>query len=239
MARGRIKRIEAGLLLATAAGLLFLWDTLAVYPLRLLVVFFHELSHGVAAMATGGAIEEIRIVAGEGGVCVTRGGNRFLVLTAGYLGSLVCGGLILGLASRTHADKFVAAALGVLLVVVSAVWVRPVISFGFGFGAATGIGLVLAGAFLPRVVNDFVLKLIGLTSCLYALYDIKSDVLDRPGIESDAAMLADLTGLPTRFWGALWITIAAAGGLYFLWFACRGPVPPSPQTESITERSPV
>lgn len=231
--------METGLLLATAAGLLFLWNSLAIYPLRLLVVFFHELSHGVAAILTGGAVEEIQIVAGEGGVCVTRGGNRFLVLTAGYLGSLVCGGLILGLASRTQADRYVAAGLGLLLVVVSAVWVRPVIGFGFGFGAATGIAFVLAGSFLPRAVNDFVLKLVGLTSCFYAIYDIKSDVLDRPGIESDAAMLADFTGMPARFWGGLWMAISTAAGLYFLWFACGGPAASPPRTERIPEHTPV
>ena len=59
---------------------------------------------------------------------------------------------------------------------------------------------------------------LGLTSCLYAVLDIKSDVLDRPGLPSDAAMLTELTGLPTLFWGVLWITLAlAACGLLFRW----------------------
>jgi len=38
--------------------------------------------------------------------------------------------------------------------------------------------------------------------------DIKSDVLDRPYLPSDAAMLAEATGIPTVFWGMLWIGVA-------------------------------
>ena len=54
---------------------------------------------------------------------------------------------------------------------------------------------------------------LGLTSVLYAILDIKSDILDRPGLESDAHMLAELTGIPTVAWGVVWIAVAliAAG----------------------------
>ncbi|HSA23861.1 MAG TPA: M50 family metallopeptidase, partial [Myxococcota bacterium] len=67
---------------------------------------------------------------------------------------------------------------------------------------------------------------VGLTSCLYAVLDIKSDVLDRPEALSDAAMLSELTGLPTRFWGGIWIAIAVLAALVFLVLACkRKPAP--------------
>jgi hypothetical protein len=49
---------------------------------------------------------------------------------------------------------------------------------------------------------------LGLTSCLYAVLDIKSDVLDRPELASDARMLAELTGIPTTAWGVLWVAVA-------------------------------
>ena len=45
--------------LALAAGSLVLWDTFVVYPFRLFVVFLHEISHGLAAVATGGRIVSI------------------------------------------------------------------------------------------------------------------------------------------------------------------------------------
>ncbi len=61
-----------------------------------------------------------------------------------------------------------------------------------------------------RTVHVLTLTALGLTSCLYALLDIKSDVLDRPYLESDAHMLAELTGVPTVVWGVLWIGLGLA-----------------------------
>ena len=40
-----------------------LWGTPVVYPLKILVVFMHELSHGLAAVFTGGSIEAISLSA--------------------------------------------------------------------------------------------------------------------------------------------------------------------------------
>ena len=42
--------------LGLAAVLLLLWDSFVVYPFRIFVVFLHEISHGLAAIATGGSI---------------------------------------------------------------------------------------------------------------------------------------------------------------------------------------
>jgi len=212
---------ELGGLLAIVAGVALLWDTWLVWPLKILVVFFHEMSHGLAAIATGGRIQEIGIVAEEGGYCVTQGGSRFITLSAGYLGSLAVGGAILVLSARTRVDRAIAGVLGGILVLLSLVWVRPFAGFGFIFGVATGAALIAAGIWLPAAACDFVLKLIGLTSALYAVLDIKSDILDRPGERSDAYMLAEEIGLPTLFWGLLWIAIALAGAVYFLYLACR------------------
>ena len=208
-------------LLITLVAILFLWNTWVVYPLKILVVFFHELSHGLMAVITGGSIKEIRLVVEQGGLCVTAGGNRFLTLSAGYLGSLVVGGVILVLAARTRHDRMIATFLGGLIILISLLFVRPVISFGMIFGLLSGAGIMAAGKFLPEDVNDFILKVIGLTSCLYAVFDIKSDILDRPYLCSDARMLAELTYLPTLFWGLLWIGIAVIAASYFLVLASR------------------
>ncbi len=205
--------VLAGLLVAVW----LLWHTWLVYPLKLLVVFFHELSHGLAAILTGGSIERIEMVAEEGGLCVTRGGSRFLTLTAGYLGSLLWGGTILLIAARTRLDQIVQALLGLLLLATALIWVRPLLSFGFGFALLAGVALTAAGLWLPGAVNDLLLKLIGLTSVLYALLDIGSDILARPGnLESDAAQLARLTGVPTLVWGVFWLLAGLGAAVFFL-----------------------
>ncbi|MCB1350965.1 MAG: M50 family metallopeptidase, partial [Maritimibacter sp.] len=88
-------------MLALAVALFALWQTPVALPLKLLVVLFHELSHGLAAVLTGGAIESLTVTPDQGGLAVTRGGSRFAVLTAGYLGSLLIGLALFAAALRS------------------------------------------------------------------------------------------------------------------------------------------
>ncbi len=193
----------------------FLWDTPAVYPLKVFVVLLHEISHAVAAVATGGTIERIVLDPNQGGACYCPGENAFATLSAGYLGSLAWGSLLVvaGQAKRIN-GRWVTGAVGILVVALTLAYVRS--TFGFGFGLAFGIALVIGAVKLSSAVNQGVLLTLGLTSCLYAILDIKSDILDRPELQSDAAMLGDLTGIHTVVWGSLWITIAvlASGWLF-------------------------
>jgi hypothetical protein len=188
--------------------LLFIfWHTSFVYPVKLFVVLLHEISHGIAAFLTGGSIVRIEISADQGGLCVTRGGWRFLVLTAGYLGSMFWGGLILLAAGRSKMDRSITTLIGVVILGVTLLYIRN--SFGFIYGIGFGIALLLIGWLLPNIVNDFLLKLIGLTSVLYAIFDIKDDLLTASiGGMSDATMLSREFFGTVTFWGFLWMAIA-------------------------------
>lgn len=199
---------RGAVLAAVAALVLLAWRTPLVWPLKILVVFFHELSHGLAAIVTGGGIERIEVVAAQGGVCVTRGGNTFLTLSAGYLGSLLWGAAALLAAARSRRDRGVLLALGAVIALATVLWVRPLLSFGFGFHLVAGLALAAAGAWLPEAVCDAVLSIFGVASCLYAVPDVWSDTIARAGLRSDARMLAELTGVPTVVWGAFWIVAA-------------------------------
>jgi len=195
----------------------YLWETPFVYPLKVFVVLLHEISHAVTAVATGGTIDKIVLDPNQGGACYCPGGNAFLTLSAGYLGSLAWGGLLIsaGQAKRIN-SRWVAGAVGLLVIGLTIAYVRS--TFGFWFGLAFGSVLVLGAVRLSAAINQGILLTLGLTSCLYAILDIKSDVLDRPELQSDAAMLADLTGIPTLAWGVLWITVAVlASAWLFQW----------------------
>ena len=198
-------------------ALWFLWDTAAVYPLKVFVVLLHEISHAMVAVATGGTIERIVLDPNQGGACYCPGGNEFLTLSAGYLGSLAWGGLLIavGQAQRIN-SRWVTGATGLLVAGLTLAYVRS--TFGFGFGLAFGLALVIGAIRLSAAANQRVLLTLGLTSCLYAILDIKSDILDRPELQSDAAMLSDMTGLHTVVWGSLWITVAVlASAWLFQW----------------------
>jgi peptidase M50B-like protein len=183
-----------------------LWDTPVVYPLKIFVVLLHEASHGIMALATGGAIDYIQLDPRQGGLCMCSG-NAFLTLSAGYLGSLTWG-ILLVLAAQAERinSRIVTGFIGFTVVGLTIAYVDGL--FGVGFGLVAGVALVFAAKKLPALWNQRVLMTLGLTSVLYAVLDIKSDVLDRPELQSDAAMLGDLTGIATQVWGVLWITIA-------------------------------
>jgi hypothetical protein len=205
-----VKTPPRRLLLPLGLGLLavLLWDTFVVYPFRLFVVLLHEISHGLAALATGGQIVSIGMSFDEGGVCLTRGGSRFLVLNAGYLGSLLWGALFLVLGVRRRRAPTVIAAVGLFALVVTLLYVRT--WFGFFYGLAAGLALVAVASRLKPVVSEVLLATLGAMSCLYAVWDIASDVLLRTAAESDASALARLTGVPAVLWGVVWTALSLA-----------------------------
>jgi len=192
---------EAASLAGMVVVLGFLWHTPVVYPLKVLLVFLHELGHGGATLLTGGSITGIEVNADASGWCRTLGGNRFVIISSGYLGSMFYGGFILWVTSRTRGHKVLAGILGGMLVVLAVLFIRPFIQFGFLFVIVAGVALVASGYYLPAVVNQYVLKTIGLFSCVFVVLDIKRVGIDQPGTFSDVRLLADHTGLPVVFWG--------------------------------------
>ena len=192
--------------LGLAALALLLWNTFAVYPFRLFVVFLHEISHGLAAVATGGRIVSIGLSVDEGGVCLTRGGWPLLILNAGYVGSLMWGALFLLLGGRRTRARSVVGVIGALTLAVTLVYVRT--WFGLLYGLAAAVLLLGVATRLRPAVSEFLLAALGATSCLYAIWDVASDVLLRHSGQSDAAALARLTGVPAVLWGVAWIALS-------------------------------
>jgi len=216
-----------GILLGMFVAVLFLWNFPLIYPIKVFVVLLHEISHGLAALLTGGSISRIEISPQLGGLCYFSGGWELVVLPAGYLGSIVWGGLILVVSARSRADRILAFAIGTLTVLVTLLYVRG--WFGFVFGLLFGLALVALSLFAAETWNDWTLKFLGLTSVLYAFIDIKEDLVSRTVPGSDAYVMAKRLFLPPVFWGVLWLLLALAAAVFFLFLAARGESrPPTP-----------
>ncbi len=201
--KGGWKRLLVPLLLALLVYAF--WSTIFVWPLRIFVVLLHEVSHGLAAVLTGGRIVSIELSPREGGFCTTAGGWRFVISSAGYLGSALFGALflVLGVSGKPRTHRAVTGLLGGALVLLSLVYVRS--AFGFAYGLIAGALLLAVARWLPEGASSFVLRLLGVTSLLYAPWDIVSDLILRSVPASDASTLARMTGIPAIAWGVLWL----------------------------------
>lgn len=185
-----------------------LWTTPAMIPLRLLIVFLHESAHAIATLLTGGKVIDFAVNANESGHVFSLGGNRFLTLSAGYLGSLLIGAFMFTVALRSTWDQWILGAFGIGFAAITLLYIRSLFPLIFGLGTAT---LLIAIAYALRpAISDFCLRIIGATSMIYVPYDIFSDTIKGASQRSDARMMAEEFGGATVLWGALWLLISLA-----------------------------
>jgi len=184
------------------------WHSPVIYPVKVFTVILHELSHGLAAIMTGGRMVRIEVSPELGGLCRTQGGWRFAVLSAGYLGSMFFGCAIMLVAARTRFDKHLSVIIGSALLLLVVFYIRTF--FGVLFGLLFGGALILAGRFGSENVNEALLLFLGVTTALYAIIDIKEDLISRTIPCSDAYEMSKLIPLPSVVWGGIWALIAVA-----------------------------
>lgn len=222
-AQSRIDFKAVIILAAMFVAVWLLWNTPFVYPIKIFVVCLHELGHAVAALVTGGQVVSIQIFPEEGGLTTTRGGWPFVILSAGYLGSMLAGGVLLFLSSHRRWGR------GLMIMLAGLIALSTLLFFRNFFGVIYGIVVAAAMFFsayrLPNMVNFHIVRFIAIASCLYALLDIRSDLftsaLAGSGLVNDAAALSRLTGIPSLVWAGLWLIISLVMLVFFLGRAAR------------------
>jgi hypothetical protein len=121
---------------------------------------------------------------------------------------MLLGGAILLLAMRRRAVPVLAAAIAVLVLLVTLLFVRN--GFGLIFGLLFGAGLLAAARWLPSAWLEIAVLYLGGMSSLYALVDVKEDLLTLEPRLTDASILAGMTGIPAIVWGLLWSALSLA-----------------------------
>lgn len=213
---GKIQLFHLALLLA---GAFIFWNTIFIYPIKLFVVMLHEMSHGLMAVAFGGEIIEIQIDERIGGYCKFRMEpsfwGSFMTASAGYLGSLFWGSLILLLAVKSERDKYITLVIGIVLVILSYYVLQSGELFGTAMTAGLALFMLIAFKYFGAFFHDLWLKFLGITSCAYVILDIKDDLIDRSNVGSDADSIAELIGQSSVSIGIAWMVIAVIN-LYFI-----------------------
>ena len=224
-------RPQAITLLLAAALSIALWfipfaDILS-YPFRIFVTFIHEGGHALAALVTGNSVQSLSVAMNASGETYTTKGGMFsqmLVSSAGYLGAMAFGSLLLVLIRKAVAARTVLAGCALLILILTTVFglINPMVSgswgsltgipFTFFAGLVLAIGLVGVARFASARVATFVVSLLAVQCVLNALLDLKTVFfLSSPfgaSVPNDAANMAAATGIPAVIWTIIWIATA-------------------------------
>ncbi len=170
-------------------------------PFKWLESYFHEISHGLTALLTGGDIVQIQLFPNGAGLCTTRGGSAFFISLMGYGGAILWGCLFFSLAS---VHRKAAQAFSVLLVALLAgsilFWVRDLLTL---FIVLVLLSLVLAQ--LKYSSQKYLQTLLKMTGLLVLANSLMSPLYLLDGqARGDGAALANITYIPEIIWVLLW-----------------------------------
>jgi hypothetical protein len=234
----RDARPQATLLLTAAAISILLWfipfAELLTYPFRLFVTFIHEGGHAIAALLTGNSVESLSIATNASGETYTSQGgtiSQIFVASAGYLGAMTYGALLLLLIRRSVAARVVLIGSAGLILSLTLIYglFKPLFSgvalsgvpFTLFAGTLLSVGLVAVARFAGGRLATFFVSFLAVQCILNALLDLKTVFFLSsplaPAVPTDAVNMASATGLPAFFWSVTWIAIAVG----ILWLTMR------------------
>jgi hypothetical protein len=225
-------------LLVAAAISVLLWfipyAEIIAYPFRIFVTFIHEGGHAIAALLTGNSVSSLSVATNSSGeTYTTQGGliSQLLISSAGYVGSMAFGALLLILIRKSVAARIVLLGSAILVFTLTMIYglFKPLfngvawsgIPFTLLAGSIISVGLVLIARFASAKVASFFVSFLAVQCVLNALFDLKTVFfLSSPFAlpqHTDAVNMANFTGIPAIFWAIIWIVLA----LGILWFAMR------------------
>lgn len=182
-------------------------------PFKWLESYFHEISHGLAAIFTGGSIVRIELMPNGAGLCTTRGGLSFAISFMGYAGAALWGIGIYFIASmHQRVAQILSGIIALLLVTTIIFWARDILT------------LVIIAVLLALILMKFKYSKLSYlqvslqtTGALILLNSVKSPwyLVDGRNL-GDGAALAQLTGIPEFLWVVVWFSIGVGG---IVWLA--------------------
>ncbi|MPY24235.1 M50 family metallopeptidase [Shewanella psychropiezotolerans] len=174
-------------------------------PFKWLESYFHELSHGLATLLTGGAVSHIQLFPNGAGLCFSQGGWPVAIGFSGYFGAALWGYLIFILATWPKGIRVSFALLGGAVVLTTLLWGRDLLTISILASLAV---LFLLPLKLNK--NRFMgcgLRIMALMIMLNAL--ASPTVLLGLNGKGDAAMLATATWIPAWIWVFIWLAFSA------------------------------
>lgn len=186
-----------------------------LYPFTLLGTWFHELAHGVTAIILGGDFHELVIFPNGSGYAKFSYSSLFLgsigqslVAAAGPVGPSLAGAAFVMSSVNVKTTRIVMYVFSFLLILSSAIWVRPIISWGFLVVLLFAVLITFIAAKGNDKTNTFSLQFLGVQSFLSVYQSIgylfsSGANVGGSNSMSDTQVIAQNLFLPYWFWGAL------------------------------------
>lgn len=175
------------------------------WPLRMLVTFVHEGWHALATFLTGGIVNAVEVVPQGSGSTISQGGIGVVISSAGYLGAMFTGTVLLAMLRRGTTGNRLLAVLAIAVGLITCAGIASPFTLATGFGLT--LALALAANRLPRAGADFVAGFVGIQCALNAFYDMRTLFLLSVGsnTHTDAMNMQESTLIPAVFWAVLWL----------------------------------
>ena len=197
------------------------------YPFRIFVTFIHEGGHAIAALVTGNSVQSLSVAMnGSGETYTTQGGlfSQMLVASAGYIGAMTYGALLLVLIRRSVAARLVLVGSAAVVFALTTIFgvVKPIMAGTWGSlgglpftllaGVLISVGLFAVARFASARVATFLVSFLAVQCVLNALLDLKTVFfLSSPfatTVPTDALNMANATGVPAIVWSIVWISLS-------------------------------
>lgn len=179
--------IIAGILSLIASKIPF--SNFILFPFKLFVTYLHEASHGLSAILTGGELLSFTMKLDTSGLAYTSGGIRPIVISAGYLGSSICGSFLLLAALKKGSEKIVLNSLGIFFLVFSLLYARSFVSFFSGI--FFGLFMLALGKLKNRTFLSIFLMFLSVQVCFNSLDNIFDLLFFPSNIRTDAQSMSE------------------------------------------------
>jgi hypothetical protein len=221
-------RPQVKALLAAAALSLALWFIpyawILAYPFQLFVTFIHEGGHALAAVITGNSVRSLSVALDTSGLTETltpQGSfiSQMFIASAGYLGAISFGALLLWLVRLRVKARFVLVGSAVIIAGLTAVFgfLVPLTNlslspFTLVAGGVITLGLLAAAKYLGPRARNFLVSFLAVQCVLDALFNLRDLFFLSLGSDAhtDAGNMQALTGISSVFWAVFWIGVSCA-----------------------------
>lgn len=201
-----------------------------LYPFTILATWFHEMGHGLTAIALGGTFEKLLIFPNGSGLAYHSGRlafgafGRALVSAGGLMGPPIAGAVLLIASRGRKSARRSLALLGVLLILSTLLWVRTLV--GWLLLPALGIAIVYLALETAEWVQVFAVQFLGVQACISSYRQLdylfsSSATINGKTMLSDTGRISNLLILPHWFWGLLLTVLMFVILAESLKIACR------------------